>query len=331
MLTQGDDYPLHQTPDPIAYSGTDRNFYERYWFNGFEPDGSLFWAIGMGCYPHLNILDTALTVLVDGKQHCLRGSRVLNMERMDTSVGPLRLEVVKPLWKLRYVVAEHEGIAADLTIEGRVFPIEEPRFTRRVGTRAFLDITRLTQNGRWSGWIKVDGKRHDLSPRAIGTRDRSWGVRPIGISDPQPVRAAGTAGLFLAVDAAQLRHEEPVLPRRRGSRRLRVEQEVRALPGRRRPGEVPRDQRCAHGDAVAEGHALARVGPADGQLRQGHLQGDARAVHAVPDEGHRLLPSGVVPRPLPRTSPCTSRARTSPSRTSIRSRSRTSTCRCSRS
>jgi hypothetical protein len=196
MLTQGDDFPIHQTPDPIAYSGTDRNFYERYWFNGFEPDGSLFWAIGMGCYPHLNILDSALTVLVDGKQHCIRGSRVLNMERMDMSVGPLKIEVLKPLWRLRFTVQETEGIAADLTIEGRVFPIEEPRFTRRVGTRAFLDITRLTQNGRWSGWIKVDGKRYDLSPRAMGTRDRSWGVRPIGISDPQPVVPPGPQGYF---------------------------------------------------------------------------------------------------------------------------------------
>ncbi|MCZ6711093.1 MAG: hypothetical protein O7B25_12080, partial [Gammaproteobacteria bacterium] len=26
MLTKADDYPIHQTPEPIAYSGTDRNF-----------------------------------------------------------------------------------------------------------------------------------------------------------------------------------------------------------------------------------------------------------------------------------------------------------------
>ena len=28
MLTKGDDFPLHQTAEPIAYSGTDRNFYD---------------------------------------------------------------------------------------------------------------------------------------------------------------------------------------------------------------------------------------------------------------------------------------------------------------
>ncbi len=28
MLTKADDYPIHQTPEPIATSGTDRNFYD---------------------------------------------------------------------------------------------------------------------------------------------------------------------------------------------------------------------------------------------------------------------------------------------------------------
>lgn len=195
MLTAADDFAIHQTTEPVAYSGTDRNFYERYWFNGFEPDGSLFFLIGMGLYPHLNLIDTAISIMVDGKQHCLRASRILT-DRMDTSVGPIRIEVPKPLWTLRVIVEEHDGIAADLTITGRAFPIEEPRFIRRVGTRAFMDYTRLTQNGRWSGWVSIDGKRIELSPNAVGTRDRSWGIRPIGMSDPQPNPLAGEQGYF---------------------------------------------------------------------------------------------------------------------------------------
>lgn len=39
MLTKGDDFPLHQTPEPVAYSGTARNFYDRYFFNGYSADG----------------------------------------------------------------------------------------------------------------------------------------------------------------------------------------------------------------------------------------------------------------------------------------------------
>ena len=37
VLTKGDDFPLHQTPEPVAYAGTDRNFYDRYFFNGYAP------------------------------------------------------------------------------------------------------------------------------------------------------------------------------------------------------------------------------------------------------------------------------------------------------
>jgi len=45
MLSKADDFPIHQTPEPIAYSGTDRNFYDRYFFNGYNPDGSGFFAV----------------------------------------------------------------------------------------------------------------------------------------------------------------------------------------------------------------------------------------------------------------------------------------------
>ena len=47
MLTKADDYPIHQLPEPIAYTGTDRNFYDRYFFNGYTPDGSSFFAAAL--------------------------------------------------------------------------------------------------------------------------------------------------------------------------------------------------------------------------------------------------------------------------------------------
>ena len=30
MLSKADDYPIHQSPEPIAYAGQSRNFYDRY-------------------------------------------------------------------------------------------------------------------------------------------------------------------------------------------------------------------------------------------------------------------------------------------------------------
>lgn len=185
VLTKGDDFPIHQTSEPIAYAGTDRNFYDRYFFNGYGYEGELFFAAAMGVYPHLNIADAAFVVVRDGVETALHASKWLGMERMDLAVGPISIEVIEPLQKLRLKVeAPDKGIRADITFEGRAFPIEEPRFVRRNGPRTFMDYTRLTQNGRYAGWLEVDGKRESVDG-FVGTRDRSWGIRPVGARDAQ--------------------------------------------------------------------------------------------------------------------------------------------------
>lgn len=196
MLTKADDFPIHQTPEPIAYSGTDRNFYDRYFFNGYNPDGSGFFAAALGVYPHLNIIDAHFSAIRDGVEYCVHASRVLNMERWDLEVGPIKIEVLEPLQKLKVTVAPTEGIAAEFIFDGRAFPIEEPRFIRRNGPRTFMDYTRLTQNGRYSGWIEIDGVRQQIAAGAVGTRDRSWGVRPIRAPDMQPLVPGAAPGFF---------------------------------------------------------------------------------------------------------------------------------------
>jgi hypothetical protein len=186
-LTRGDDYPIHQTPEPIAYGGTDRNFYDRYFFNGYHPvEGEDFFALAFGVYPHLNVNDASFVVVRNGVETALHASGWL-VDRMDITVGPIRIEIVEPLKSLRLLVdsAEH-GIKAEILFNCRSGPVEEPRFIRRNGTRAFMDYTRLTQNGRYSGWIELDGERRSVDG-FVGTRDRSWGVRPVGARDSQDV------------------------------------------------------------------------------------------------------------------------------------------------
>ena len=195
MLTRGDDYPIHQTAEPIAYSGTDRNFYDRYFFNGYSPDGSVYFAVAFGVYPHLNIADAHFAVVRDGVEHCLHASRVLHSERLDLQVGPIRIEVIEPLQVLK-VTVDGEGLAAEIVFTGRAFPIEEPRFTRRIGPRAFMYYTRLTQNVRITGWIEIDGVRRELQAGTVGSRDRSWGIRPVGAPDPQPAVPMTLGGFF---------------------------------------------------------------------------------------------------------------------------------------
>jgi len=118
------------------------------------------------------------------------------VERMDLVVAPLRYEVIEPLRKLRIVVEDHSGFAADIVFTGRAFPIEEPRFTRRIGPRAFMDYTRMTQNGHYTGWVEIDGVREACASGTMGTRDRSWGVRPVGTRDEQPHGSGVIPGFF---------------------------------------------------------------------------------------------------------------------------------------
>ncbi|QLC22402.1 hypothetical protein HFP51_09560 [Parasphingopyxis sp. CP4] len=188
MLTKGDDYPLHQTPEPMAVSGADRNFYDRYFFNGYSADGSIFFAAAMGIYPQLDIIDASFCLLIDGVQHNIRASRRMGSERLDMTVGPIRVEIVEALAQLRLTIADNDSpITADILFTARHAPIEEPRFTRRNGPRMFMDYTRMTQNGGWSGTITHDGTDHALSSDThFGTRDRSWGIRPIGAPESQP-------------------------------------------------------------------------------------------------------------------------------------------------
>ncbi len=192
MLSKADDYPIHQTPEPIAYSGTDRNFYDRYFFCGQKGDGSIYFALAFGVYPHLNIMDAAFSVIVDGVQHHLHASKIMHMERLDLQVGPIGIDVLVPLEKLRIRVDDEEhGIKADLSFTRRVVVLEEPRFQFRNGPRTLFDYTRLTQNGSWEGTIEIQDKQINVASDDFkGTRDRSWGVRPIGEADPQALAPA---------------------------------------------------------------------------------------------------------------------------------------------
>lgn len=187
VLTRADDFPVHQTPEPIAFAGTDRNFYDRYFFNGYAPDGSGFFALAFGVYPQLDIVDAHFSCVRGGKQYALHASAEMGQERLALQVGPIRIEVIEPLKILRATIEETDGIAGEFTFTARAFPIEEPRFIHRIGSRAFMDYTRMTQNGHYSGWISVDGERQDMAEGTAGTRDRSWGIRPIGARDTQPI------------------------------------------------------------------------------------------------------------------------------------------------
>jgi hypothetical protein len=184
MLNKLDEYPIHQTPEPIAHPATsDRNAYDRTWFNGYSNDGAYYFGIGMAVYPHRNIQDCAFSVVTkDGLQHSFHGSRRAPTERTDMSVGPFRMEILEPMKRTRVVLEENEsGLSCDLVFHARTAPIEEARQVLWDGARRAMDSTRFDLFGYWEGWVKTpDGEIKVIGSECRGTKDRSWGVRNVG-------------------------------------------------------------------------------------------------------------------------------------------------------
>lgn len=186
VLTKLDDFPVHQTSEPISYLATsERNVYGRYWFNGYDPGGEFYFGIGFGVYPHRRVMDGALSIVrKDGTQESFRASRQMLGDRTDLRVGPMRLEILEPMRALRFTIEENKtGISADLTFRAITPAHGEPLDLMRTldGTRRLMETSRYTQFGVWQGNIKTSDWSQQIDPaRVHSVRDRSWGFRPIG-------------------------------------------------------------------------------------------------------------------------------------------------------
>jgi hypothetical protein len=201
MLISYDDFPVHQTSEPLSYVATsDRNAYGRYWLNGFDRDGEYYFGIGLGIYPNREVMDCALAIVHrSGTQHNFRASRRLRGDRTELRVGPFSLEIVEPMRTLHVRVEENRtGLSADLVFHACSPAHEEPPTLVRQGVRVVNRTSRFTQFGKWEGHIDVQGRRSEITPeRVYGVRDRSWGWRMLGEPDPGIARSLPGQVLFL--------------------------------------------------------------------------------------------------------------------------------------
>jgi hypothetical protein len=195
MLGPMDEYPVHQVSQPIAWPGSsDRNFYDRSYFNAHDRTGDIFAITGIGYYPNLGVKDAYFLVArrEGGRfggggdtQTAVHFSDAIDQDRLNQHVGAYHLEVSEPLHKIRIAFDETEGIAADLTWEGLFDVVQEQPHIMRTGNRVTLDAQRFAQLGTWSGALSIDGEEITVDPATwIGSRDRSWGIRPIGEAEP---------------------------------------------------------------------------------------------------------------------------------------------------
>lgn len=191
MITSFDDFCIHQTARPVAEpEQSDRNFYDRYWFNGFDADGSYLFEIGFGLYPNRRVMDGHFSVAAGSRQVAFHGSRRAPRDRRETVVGPLAIEIVEPMRQVRVRLEPNEhNIECDLLFTAAGAPHQEPANVMYDDGHLIMHTSRFTQLGHWDGYFAVDGRRTEVK-RAYATRDKSWGVRPVG--EPQ----GGAPGLM---------------------------------------------------------------------------------------------------------------------------------------
>lgn len=181
MLTPQDDLLGHQTPGTFAQAGNgDPRFTERYWYTAHPLDGShVLFDAGFGYYPNRCVMDAFAGVTVGRRQINFRASRRLGSNPLETTVGPLRLDIDVRTGRHHLTLAENaSGISFDLTFEPS-FPAgqEKQSYRERKGV-VEEDLARVAQFGRWRGWLVADGKRYTMDPHSWwGQRDRSWGLR----------------------------------------------------------------------------------------------------------------------------------------------------------
>lgn len=198
MLSPWDDYPVHQTSYPIAYPiAADLGRYDRHWLCGHDTDLTTQVGVGLCVYPNRGIVDGALSVARNGQQDSVYVSGKLTPSR-ETACGPLRVEVVEPMRRLRVVLEQHEGIAADLRWTGVTQTIEDGRMERWAGPTLVSERTRTVQFGEWEGELEVRGHRVEVTRDTWwGLRDRSWGSRTTGTA-AEGHMAASLSNIYFA-------------------------------------------------------------------------------------------------------------------------------------
>jgi hypothetical protein len=176
---------------------------ESYYFNGFDPgsDSGLFTRIGIR--PNEGTMDVGLSVWLPGggiaEYRAVTDQHV--MVDSDLRVGAARYEMLEPMrsWRLtmdadvpartcvRGSTSDHDvAIRLDLRFDALTPAIGtdgqgSARQTSAESATAAATTGKghFEQAGTLSGWVEIDGRRHEWSG-ALGNRDRSWGPRRWG-------------------------------------------------------------------------------------------------------------------------------------------------------
>jgi hypothetical protein len=131
-------------------------------------------------------MDGFVCVRYQGVQRNLFMSRRLDDDRTNLTVGPLSIEVLEPLKRLKIELGDNDyEIGCSLEFQGRGVPWSRPfiEYPGGFGKQAGYD-----QAARYTGSITFEGKKFNADG-FFGGRDRTWGFRGSSLANksaPKP-------------------------------------------------------------------------------------------------------------------------------------------------
>lgn len=201
LLDPLDEHPIHQVPMSFAYVNSgDRHWYDRCIYQAVAHDGSAILLTGLGVYANVGIIDAFAVVRQGDRQWAVHTSGLRPDDKLKQEVGPYKLEVVEPFRRLHLICdGDDHGVGFDLWYESDFDPMREPQHLKYAWppNKLMLEGCRYAQLGTWNGEIRVDGKTLAVTPDAwTATRDRSWGIRPVGEPDPAGIPSEREPGFW---------------------------------------------------------------------------------------------------------------------------------------
>ena len=178
MLTQYDEFPVHQSSRPFAHiPATDYNWDDGYFFGVMSAKHKIYLLTGMRVNPNTDMIGGYAIISVGGYQYSVRMNRCWR-RHCDTSIGPLKYSFKEPLKTIQLTLAENDSeLSFDLQWTGVIPAYEESHHCAEHRGRTTTDQTRYSQVGEVSGHIVYKGERIEVLPEDwTGVRDHSWGL-----------------------------------------------------------------------------------------------------------------------------------------------------------
>ena len=186
MLGPLDEFPVHQIPQPIAWPGSsDRNFYDRSYYNAHDRTGNIFVISGIGYYPNLGVKDAFVLVRRGDTQTAVHVSDAIDQDRLNQHVNGYRSRSSSRCTSCGS--SSTKPRASQPISPGRACSTSSRNSRTSCGPATGSRWTRSVSRSSAAGadTSPIDGEEIKVDPATwLGSRDRSWGIRPIGEAEP---------------------------------------------------------------------------------------------------------------------------------------------------